>query len=104
MYRVTVKACGKKADAGSKKADAGSKKADAGQMVFEFEDPASDGARGQLNALADCLYDLDLDFDVDMDGDMLIDDLLMQVTEGEDFETLLGDRKRQFRVTGETLA
>ncbi len=86
MYRVMIKACGNKAAFSP--------------VSFDFADPGADGARAQLNALADCLYDLDLDFDVDMDGDMLIDDILMQVSEAEEFEEILGDGKRQYVITG----
>jgi hypothetical protein len=51
-----------------------------------------------LDALADYLYDLDLDFDVDMDGDMLIDDILMMASDGEAFETEIGDKKARYLV------
>ena len=53
--------------------------------------------------LADYLYDLDLDFDVDMDGDMLIDDILMQVSDAEIFETEIGDKKARYLVKAEEL-
>ena len=85
MYTVSIKAAGKKITSVP--------------AVFSFDDPASDAARSQLNALADHLYDLDLDFDVDMDGDMLIDDILMRVSEAEDFEEIIGDGKRQYLIT-----
>ena len=84
MYRVTIKALGKKTSAAP--------------AVFDFEDPSSDAARAQLDALADYLYDLDLDFDVDMDGDMLIDDILMMASDGEAFETEIGDKKARYLV------
>ena len=89
MYRIIIKALGKKAAAAP--------------VVFEFDDPASEAARGQMNALADYLYDLDLDFDVDMDGDMLIDDILMQVSDAEIFETEIGDKKARYLVKAEEL-
>ena len=87
MYRVTVKALGKKSSGNP--------------VVFDFNDPASGEERHQMNALADYLYDLDLDFDVDMDGDMLIDDILMQVSDGESFKIEIGDRKTTYSVIGE---
>ncbi len=89
MYQVIVKAAGKKASFAP--------------AVFEFDDPASDSARVQLNALADQLYDLDLDFDVDMDGDMMIDDILIRVSDAEEFEEELSDGKKRFLVTGKNI-
>ena len=89
MYRVTVKALGRKSSGNP--------------VVFDFNDPASGEERHQLNALADYLYDLDLDFDVDMDGDMMIDDILIRVSDAEEFEEELSDGKKRFLVTGKNI-
>lgn len=41
--------------------------------------------RDQMNEAADFLYEQDFDFDVDEDGDMVIDDILMDISDQTEF-------------------
>jgi hypothetical protein len=56
--------------------------------------------RQVMRALSDCLYDTDLDFDVDEDGDMVIDDILLNVSEETPFEETLEGKKVRLTVVG----
>ncbi len=48
----------------------------------------------EMNAVSDYLYGLDIPFDVDADGDMMIDDILISLSEEEDFEQSLQQERR----------
>lgn len=81
MYKVTVEKV---------------KKGKIREMMYSFElgkmdTPEYNRAMGEL---ADALYGLDLEFDdIEGEGDMVIDDILISVSEEESFEKELhGDR------------
>ena len=48
---------------------------------FSFGGIDTSSYRDQMNEVADYLYEQDFDFDVDEDGDMVIDDILMDISE-----------------------
>ena len=54
--------------------------------IFLIGDIDSSEYHDEMNAVSDYLYGLDIPFDVDADGDMLIDDILISLSEEEDFE------------------
>ena len=56
-----------------------------------------------MSEISDYLYDLDIPFDVDEDGDMVIDDILMAVSEGEPVEETFREKGRYFRILGKSL-
>ena len=51
-------------------------------------------------AVSDYLYGLDIPFDVDADGDMMIDDILISLSEEEDFEQSFTVGKTTYLVQG----
>ncbi len=52
---------------------------------FSFGGIDTSSYRDQMNEVADYLYEQDFDFDVDEDGDMVIDDILMEISEQAEF-------------------
>lgn len=52
---------------------------------FSFGGIDTSSYRDQMNEVADYLYEQDFDFDVDEDGDMVIDDILMDISEQAEF-------------------
>ena len=54
----------------------------------------------EMNAVSDYLYGLDIPFDVDADGDMLIDDILISLSEEEDFEQSFTAGKTTYLIQG----
>lgn len=84
MYKVTIETIEKK-----------------NKEVKTFMVSDGDSFNQEMNALSDYLYDLDIPFDVDEDGDMLLDDILVAVSDGEPFEQELKTKKVVFRFKGE---
>ena len=53
-----------------------------------------------MNAVSDYLCGQDIPFDVDADGDMLIDDILISLSEEEDFEQSFTAGKTTYLIQG----
>lgn len=87
MYTVLIKITDKK----SKK-----------QQIREFNFAAIDTAsyRDQMNEIGDFLYEQDFDFDVDEDGDMVIDDILMEISEQAEFTKSISGRGFVCTISG----
>lgn len=68
--------------------------------VFELGAMDTSEYHDQMNDLADYLYELDIPFDVDADGDMMIDDILMSVSEEETFEKAIKTKKKNYTILG----
>ena len=67
---------------------------------FPFGEIDTGSYRDQMNEIADYLYEQDFDFDVDEDGDMVIDDILMDISEQEEFTRSITGRGFVCKVTG----
>ena len=66
--------------------------------VGEIDSPSYESA---LTELSDLLYDLDVAYDdVEGDGDMVVDDMLISISELEAFEKTLKGRKQNFVIKG----
>lgn len=64
----------------------------------KVDSPEFNRAMGEI---ADILYDLDMDYDVlEGDGDMMVDDVLMSISEEEVFEHKMKGRKVACIVKG----
>ena len=62
-------------------------------------EPDTEGFREPMNELGDYLYDLDIDYDdVEGDGDMVIDDILVAVSEAEEFTTDLESGQYTYKI------
>lgn len=68
--------------------------------TFLIGDIDSSEYHDEMNAVSDYLYGLDIPFDVDEDGDMLIDDILISLTEEEDFEQSFTAGKTTYLIQG----
>lgn len=54
-----------------------------------------------MDEIADTLYDLELEYDdIEGDGDMIIDDLLIMISDCEEFETTLNGQRCDYIITG----
>lgn len=54
-----------------------------------------------IRQLEDLLYSLDVEYDdIEGDGDMIIDDMLMCVSEEEDFEEHLEGKRHIYKIIG----
>ena len=67
---------------------------------FLIGDIDSSEYHDEMNAVSDYLYGLDIPFDVDADGDMLIDDILISLSEEEDFEQSFTAGKTTYLIQG----
>ena len=68
--------------------------------IFLIGDIDSSEYHDVMNAVSDYLYGLDIPFDVDADGDMLIDDILISLSEEEDFEQSFTAGKTTYLIQG----
>lgn len=68
--------------------------------VFMIDAIDSSAYHDEMNAVSDYLYDLDIPFDVDADGDMMIDDILISLSEEEDFEQSFTAGKATYFIQG----
>ena len=68
--------------------------------TFVIGDIDSSAYHDEMNAVSDYLYGLDIPFDVDADGDMMIDDILISLSEEEDFEQSFTAGKTTYLVQG----
>ena len=68
--------------------------------TFLIGDIDSSEYHDEMNAVSDYLYGLDIPFDVDADGDMLIDDILISLSEEEDFEQSFTAGKTTYLIQG----
>ena len=68
--------------------------------IFLIGDIDSSEYHDEMNAVSDNLYGLDIPFDVDADGDMLIDDILISLSEEEDFEQSFTAGKTTYLIQG----
>ena len=68
--------------------------------TFVIGDIDSSAYHDEMNAVSDYLYGLDILFDVDADGDMMIDDILISLSEEEDFEQSFTAGKTTYLVQG----
>ena len=68
--------------------------------IFLIGDLDSSEYHDEMNAVSDYLYGLDIPFDVDADGDMLIDDILISLSEEEDFEQSFTAGKTTYLIQG----
>ena len=68
--------------------------------IFLIGDIDSSEYHDEMNAVSDYLYGLDIPFDVDADGDMLIDDILISLSEEEDFEQFFTAGKTTYLIQG----
>ena len=68
--------------------------------IFLIVDIDSSEYHDEMNAVSDYLYGLDIPFDVDADGDMLIDDILISLSEEEDFEQSFTAGKTTYLIQG----
>lgn len=89
MYRVEISAVGKK-----------SKDKDVKTFVLgEVDTPEYDKVMDEISRT---LYDMDLVYnDIDGDGDMAVDDMLISISEEEDFEKTMEGRKFTYHIKGE---
>lgn len=91
MYRVQFTALNKK----NKKKDT---------KVFTLGDvdtPEYDAIMGEI---ADILYDMDLEYnDIDGDGDMAVDDMLISISDEEDFEKKMQGKQVEYYIRGENV-
>lgn len=77
------------------------KKKDEACQIFELDGIDSELYHDQMNEIADYLYELDIPFDVDEGGDMLIDDILMTISDEEAFEQVIQEKKKTYIIKGE---
>lgn len=77
------------------------KKKDEKCREFVLTDIGSGTYRDQMDEIADYLYELDIPFEVDEGGDMLIDDILMTISEEEPFEEIIREKKKVYIIRGE---
>ena len=68
--------------------------------TFVIGDIDSSAYHDEMNAVSDYLYGLDIPLDVDADGDMMIDDILISLSEEEDFEQSFYSRKDDISCSG----
>lgn len=68
--------------------------------IFLIGDIDSSKYHDEMNAVSDYLYGLDIPFDVDADGDMLIDDILISLSDEEDFEQSFTAGKTTYLIQG----
>lgn len=68
--------------------------------AFRLSNVDSADFHDQMNEIADYLYDLDIPFAVDEDGDMMIDDILMSLSEGEAFAQTIAAGKKTYMIEG----
>lgn len=77
------------------------KKKEENSQIFELTDVSSSTYRDQMNEISDYLYELDIPFEIDEGGDMLIDDILMTISEEEPFEETIREKKKTYIIKGE---
>ncbi len=77
------------------------KKKEESSRVFELAGINSSVYHDQMNEISDYLYELDIPFEVDEGGDMLIDDILMTISEEEPFEETIREKKKTYIIKGE---
>lgn len=88
MYKVLFKAVGKK-----------SKKTEEKEFCLgEVDTPEYDAVMDEISEL---LYDMDLVYnDIDGDGDMMVDDMLISISEEEDFEKTIQGKNTAYHIKG----
>lgn len=91
MYTVVIEITEKK-----------SKKVQKKEFSFDAIDTSS--YRDQMSEVSDYLYEQDFDFDVDEDGDMVIDDILMEISEQAEFTKSLSGRGFVCTISGSSNA
>ena len=70
-------------------------------QIFELGEMDSRQYNQSMSEIADILYGLDLDFDdIDGDGDIMVDDILIAVSEEEEFEQKLRGKGMVCTVKG----
>ena len=62
--------------------------------TFVIGDIDSSAYHDEMNAVSDYLYGLDIPFDVDADGDMMIDDILISLSDRKILNSLLQQERR----------
>ncbi len=68
---------------------------------FVLGEPDTEEYNDTMSDIADVLYDMDLEYnDIDGDGDMAIDDMLISISEEEDFERRMQGRGCDYVITG----
>lgn len=88
MYKVLFKAVEKK-----------SKKTEEREFCLgEVDTPEYDAVMDEISEL---LYDMDLVYnDIDGDGDMMVDDMLISISEEEDFEKTIQGKNTAYHIKG----
>lgn len=91
MYKVYFKAVWKK-----------SKKAEKKEFCLGAVDtPEYDKV---MDEISETLYDMDLVYnDIDGDGDMAVDDMLISISEEEDFEKTMEGKQVTYHIKGENV-
>lgn len=91
MYKVTVIESNKK-----------SKKKNTWEfMLGDMDTPEYDRMMAEIS---DTLYNMDLEYnDVDGDGDMAVDDMLISISEEEDFERQMHGGRCDYQIKGKTI-
>ncbi len=88
MYNVYVESLNKKTNEKETKE----------YQLGEMDTPEYDHMLGELS---DVLFSLDIEFDdVEGDGDMAIDDIMISISEEEDFEKTLDGKKEVYKISG----
>lgn len=91
MYRVQFTALNKK----SKKKDT---------KVFTLGTVDTPEYDAMMEEISETLYDMDLEYnDIDGDGDMAVDDMLISISEEEDFEKRMQGKQTDYHIRGENV-
>lgn len=70
-------------------------------ILGEVDTPEYDEVMDEISRT---LYDMDLVYnDIDGDGDMAIDDMLISISEEEDFEKMMEGKKFAYHIKGENV-
>ena len=57
-----------------------------------------------MDEISETLYDMDLEYnDIDGDGDMAVDDMLISISEEEDFERRMQGKQMDYHIKGENV-
>ena len=68
---------------------------------FVLGEPDTGEYNDTMSEIADVFYDMDLEYnEIDGDGDMAIDDMLISISEEEDFERHMQGRGCDYIITG----
>lgn len=91
MYQVTLETVGKG-------------KMPSKKEVFEMGTVDTPEYAEAMENLADILFSLDIDFDtVEGEGDIMVDDILISISEEEEFLKKIGGRKCTYIVEGKMI-